>query len=254
MQVEHGDALVLGVTPFGEHDAMVHLLCPERGRLRGLVKRGRHMAAVLQPFNNVRYERFRRLEGQLGTLDVELTISRAPLWMSGGAGAYVCAYVAELLLHVLPEDQAYPHLAEAVLALLAHAPMHWQHVVAFDVFLLESLGYGLRLHDPVLADADDVVAYVSPRSGRSVGRRAAAGYETRLIDLPALLGGPDRPADADCACAFRLTAAFLPKALPGHVAFASLLARGRMVAYYDRSIRMEPTKDTRHEPLSDCAA
>jgi DNA repair protein RecO (recombination protein O) len=252
MKAEAGQALVLGTSPFGEADVLVHLFCPQRGRLRGLVKGGAKKAAILQPLNTVEYERFRRLENQLGTLNVELTISRAPLWLGGGAGSYVCTYLSELLTTFLPEEQPFPQLSERVLDLAAHMGEHhtWHHVLAFELFFLDILGYGLRLTDPVHTavpeGSADELAYVSPRSGRTVGRVAAQGYEHRLLPLPACLGGPACDTAQDRAYAFALTGAFLHKALPPHMGTTQpLLARARLAGYYART-DVNTTQEAHH--------
>lgn len=258
MATESGHALVLGTSPFGEADVLLHLLCPCRGRLKGLVRGGAKKGAVLQPFNTVAYERFRRLETQLGTLEVDLLLSRAPLWMHGGAGARTCAYLTEMLTVFLPEEQAFPQLEAEALGLLqraATAEGTWQDMLAFELFLLETLGYGLRLEDPVQADRTDEPAYVSPRSGRSVGRRAAQGYEDRLLPLPGCLGGPTTLPEQDAAAALALTGTFLGRALPPGKDPGSLLARARLAAYHRGMLSPATTKGSLHAPhLSPCAA
>jgi|GEM_PF-5324551 len=235
MSTRSGEALVLAVKPFGERDALVELVCPERGRMRGLVKGGRSsrggMAAVLQPFNTVKYEHFRRLDGQLGSLSVELAKSRAHVWLNGGAGGYVVAYLSELLREILPEEHPYDGLVAQVLALLGSGG--WHEVILFELWLLEAVGYGLRLHpDEGVAGDGGAWAYVSPSSGRIVTESAARGWEGKLLALPACLGGPMCSAAEDLARAWRLTGAFLTRALHGK----ALLARGRLAEYHARTL------------------
>jgi DNA repair protein RecO (recombination protein O) len=239
MSLRNGQGLVLAVKPFGERDAFVELLCAERGRMRGLVKGGRstrgNIVATLQPFNSVGFEHFRRLEGQLGTLNVELTKSRAHVWMGMTAGAFVVPYLSELLAGLLPEEHPYEGLHMRIVKLLESA-CEWRDVIAFELWLLDVVGYGLRLRpdDGVLGQGDGAAdwAYVSPSSGRVVDVASARGYETRLLPLPMSLGGADCDETQDFAMAWRLSGYFIDKALHG----GTLASRGRLGQYYGRVV------------------
>lgn len=232
MSSRTGVGLVVSSAAFGERDALVRVLCPERGMISGLVKGGRGKAAVIQPFNAVGYEHYRRLEGQLGTLTLELQVSRAAAWMGGGVGGYLVAYLSELLAAVLPEEQAYVELVGRVERLLGEGVqgLGWREVVAFEMFLLEAIGYGLRLQDVVEGEGE--IAFVSPSSGRSVTRGAARGWEAKLLDLPHCLGGPVCGEMEDFLRAWKLTGSFLARALHGK----TLAARGRLADCFLRGM------------------
>lgn len=250
MALRNGQGLILSVKAFGERDALVELLCAGQGRMRGLVKGGKgtrgNIQATLQPFNSVGYEHFRRLDGQLGTLTVELTKSRAHVWMGMGSGSFGVPYLSELLAGLLPEEHQYEGLHERVMKLLA-SDFNWREMVAFELWLLEAVGYGLRLRpeDGVKELRDEGImgeedwAYVSPVSGRVVERSAAVGYETRLLPLPMSLGGPDCSETDDYAMAWRLTGYFIEKALHG----GSMVSRARLGHHYGRIINEAKGKD-----------
>ncbi|RYG59577.1 MAG: DNA repair protein RecO [Alphaproteobacteria bacterium] len=239
MSLRNGQGLVLAVKPFGERDALVELLCAERGRMRGLVKGGRgtrgNVQATLQPFNGVGFEHFRRLEGQLGTLNVEMVKSRAHVWMGVGAGAFVVPYLSELLAGLLPEEHPYEGLHTRIVKLLESA-CSWRDLIAFELWLLDVVGYGLRLRpeEGVAGEGSGAAdwAYVSPASGRVVDKASARGYEARLLPLPMSLGGPDCNEVDDFAMAWRLSGYFIDKALHG----GTLASRGRLGVYYGKVI------------------
>ena len=228
-----GEALILAARAFGERDAMVEVYCPEHGRLRGLVKGGRGsrggMQALLQPFNTVRYEHFRRLDSQLGTLTLELVKSRAAVWLGHShgmaAGNFVVPYMSELLTLLLPEEHPYPGLAPRAVRLLEE-PCGWQQVVAFELWLLDAVGYGLRLRpeEAVACAEGSALAYVSPASGRAVPYKVARGYEDRLLPLPHSLGGLECGEAEDFQQAWRLTGFFIDKALQGKALHGNELA------------------------------
>lgn len=246
MALRQGEALVLSVAPFGERDALVCLLCAERGLVRGLVKGARGssaskngVAALLQPFNTVSYEHYRRLDGQLGTLSLDLVVSRAGLWLSGaGVMPLVVAYLSEVLVLALPEEHGYDGLYERVLRLLDGGLLEgWRALVAFELFLLETVGYALRLRpdEAVPCAENSALAYVSPASGRAVPLAVARGYESRLLVLPACMGGPVCGETEDFLRAWELTGFFLRKALHGK----PLQARGRVADCYVRGMERD---------------
>lgn len=218
---------------------MVRLLCESFGLFNGLVKGARGasatksgLAAALQPLNTVKYEHFRRLEGQLGTLTLELTASRAPLWLGGGNAGVVVSYLSELLAQILPEEDAFAGLFGRTVRLLdAELAAHgWRALVAYELFLLENLGYGLRLRpeEAVFCENNSPLAYVSPASGRAVPVQVARGYEARLLPLPACLGGQECTEYQNVTQALTLTGYFLQKALHGK----QLQSRARMQESY----------------------
>lgn len=238
--VRTGQGLILQAKPFGERDALVEILCAERGRIKGLVKgAGRKtgtLAAALQPFNTVSYEHYRRLEGQLGSLSVELVASRAGLWLGQGGGSYVVGYLSELLTTLLPEEHPYEGLSEQVERMLVAGQDDWQAVIGFELMLLHWAGYGLRLESESAVGTGELM-YVSPASGRVVDRENAVGWESRLLELPMCLGGPVCDGLTDFNKAWRLTGYFLDKALHGR----RLEARGRLAGYFERGIGRDGT-------------
>ncbi len=259
MSLRNGQGLVLAVKPFGERDALVELLCAERGRVRGLVKGGRGtrggIAAVLQPFNSVGYEHFRRLDGQLGTLSVEMVKSRASIWMGVHEGAFVVPYLSELLSGLLPEEHPYEGLNERVVKTL-EAGHGWRGLVAFELWLLDVVGYGLRLRPEEGVrvernqeprnqgtEGDSEWAFVSPVSGRVVERAAAAGYETRLLKLPYCLGGAECDEAEDFAMAWRLTGHFIDKALHGGTMASRVRLGNHFAREIEKNCELEQQKD-----------
>ena len=229
MAVQEGSALVLQARPWGEGGVVAMLFCPGRGLIKGLVKRG--ATATLQPMNRVAYRHTRRLDSQLGTLQLELTKSRAALWLGQPGKALGVAAVADLLAALLPEEHPYPVVAEVLDALL-ESDFGWQAYAGFERVLLEQTGYGLQLQDPVPCAAHSPLAYVSPTTWRAVPRQVAQGWEAKLLTLPACWGGLPMPEYDDCTAALSLTGALLSRALHGPFAAEKLAARERLVQHY----------------------
>jgi DNA repair protein RecO (recombination protein O) len=224
-----GQAYVLTARAWGEGGALVSLLCPSHGLVRGLLKRAK--AAEVQPFNTVQYRHARRLEAQLGTLTLELTRSRAALWLGHPLQALALAAAAETLAAALPEGHPYPSLNGVVKNLLA-SNLGWRAYAGFERVLLSEMGYGLQLENPVPCHENSELAYISPTTLRSVPRAVARGYEHRLYPLPHCWGGPLAEEAADCAAALGLTGSLLVRALHGPWAAERLAARTRLVQAY----------------------
>jgi DNA repair protein RecO (recombination protein O) len=84
--------------------------------------------------------------------------------------------------------------------------------VRFEQAMLAELGFGLDLTACAATGARENLAWVSPKSGRAVGRAAGAPYADRLLALPAFLvegQGTAPPAPSEIDAGFRLTGFFL---------------------------------------------
>ena len=238
------DAIILSVRPHGEHGAVVRALTRADGVQPGYVRggRSRQLRPVLQPANSVRGEWRARTGEQLAGLTVELIETRAALHaepLAAGALEWATALAAASL----PEAQPYPRLFDALGGMIdaiaaAPAARGWAAaLVRYELVLLAELGFGLDLERCVVTGDTGDLAYLSPRSGGAVARRAAAGYEQRLLPLPAFLreGGPaDWPAIFE---GLRLTGHFLARdVLSDRRAAGALVARERLVERLKRAV------------------
>jgi DNA repair protein RecO (recombination protein O) len=119
------------------------------------------------------------------------------------------------LLRLLPERD--PHsdlwrLSELLADQLddgARAPVL---MLRFELALLAELGFGLDLTACTLTGATEDLVYVSPKSGRAVGRTAGEPWRDRLLPLPVFLLAKKHDADANqLSDAFRLLEHFLTR-------------------------------------------
>jgi len=187
-------AIVVALRAHGEHGGVVQLMTPDHGLQAAYVRgaRGRRMRPVLMPGNLVEASLATRTDTQLAQATVELTHSRAPLLAEPLAAAAI-AWIAALTATALPEGQSYPRLfagLDGLFAAIEAAPAAsgWgAALVRFELLLLAELGFGLDLDRcAVSGGAEDLIA-VSPKSGRAIGRAAAAPYPGKLLPLPAFV-------------------------------------------------------------------
>ena len=197
-------AIVLALRNHGEHGAVVRLLTPELGLVAAYVRgaRGRRMRPVLIAGNMVEAQVSNRSETQLPQATLELTQSRGPLLGEPLPSAAV-EWVTALTATVLPEQQPYPRLYEALSALLdaieaAPSASGWgSALVRFELLLLAELGFGLDLTQCAITGRNDELVAVSPRSGRAVSAAEAEPHADKLLPLPrfVLEGGQARWSD-----------------------------------------------------------
>lgn len=236
------EGVVLSAKAHGETSAIVELFTAEHGRHAGIVRGGasRRMKPVLQPGNSVMVTWRARLSEHLGNYTLELGQARAgflmedPLSLAALSGA--CAVVSSL-----PEREVHGALYDAFLVLLdtLEQPNVWPAVfVRFELGLLKELGFGLDLTRCAASGETKDLIYVSPRTGRAVGRVAGEPYKDRLYKLPEFLigGRASEAAPTDVADGLRLTGYFLEKHLFGPVQGRLPDARHRLVERLLKSV------------------
>ena len=212
------EGIVLALRRHGESGAVVSVLTAAHGRHAGLVRGGAGCRArpLWQIGNRLRLTWRARLPEQLGSLTGELQEPIAAALLDRPDRLSALGAACALLEVGLPERDPHPLLYNELNALITVLLQYaeWpEHYVRFELALLAELGFGLDLTACAVTGVRTDLAYVSPRTGRAVGRAAAGAYAPRLLPLPAfLLGGA--PADpAQIEAGLRLTGAFLQRHL-----------------------------------------
>jgi DNA repair protein RecO (recombination protein O) len=211
------EGIILGTRRHGESSLIVELMTPGHGRHLGLLKGGRRRASQVQPGNTVAAAWRARLGEHLGNWTLETVTERAGRLMEAQSSLYALQLIADLL-RLLPERDPHPRLYETLVAILGGVdePMAaGELMVRFELAMLAELGFGLDLSACAATGETGDLTYVSPKSGRAVGREAGAPYAERLLKLPGFLIDRERsaPSAADIAWAFRLTGFFLDRHL-----------------------------------------
>jgi DNA repair protein RecO (recombination protein O) len=227
------DAILLSARPFGENGLIVSLLTGNNGRHGGFVAggQGRRQRPTWQSGNWLAVQWRARLAEQLGSVSGEVRTAFAARWMSDpgrlAALAAACALCDASLSDHGPQPQAYAGLLALIEAL--EQPDWSSLYVHWELGLLRVLGFGLDLSACAATGANVDLAYVSPRSGRAVGRAAGRPYHDRLLPLPAFLAEGGAGDAAAVAAGLELTGHFLERhvlAPHGHTLPA---ARSRLV-------------------------
>lgn len=208
---------ILTMRPHGESSAIIEVFTADHGRHAGVVRGGgsRKMAAVLQPGSQVQVAWRARLQDHLGVYTVEPVRARAGLLADRRALAALNSICALLRL-CLPEREAHPVLYAATISLLdaLEAGADWPaRYLRWEVLLLEELGFGLDLSACAVTGDRTDLAFVSPRTGRAVGRGAAGVWADRLMPLPACLMGQGPASPLELAQGLAITGHFLAREL-----------------------------------------
>jgi len=185
------EGLILGVRKHGETSSIVEAMTARHGRHLGLVRGGRssRMRPILQPGNSATFQWRARLEEQLGTYTIEAGDLRAADLMTSQLGIYGIQTLASHL-RLLPERDPHPGLYNAAHVLMEnfeHAEIAASLMVRFELALLEELGFGLDFEACASTGQSHELAYISPKSGRAVGRSAGEPWADKLLFLPAFL-------------------------------------------------------------------
>src|SRR5215207_10146806 len=180
------EGIVIGARRHGEAATILETMTRGHGRHLGLVHggRSRRLRPVLQAGNTLALAWRARLDEHLGTFRVEPSVERASTIMASRAATFgVQALVSEL--RFLPERDPHPRLYDAAAVLLdcfERLPLAAALMVRFEMLLLDELGVGLDLARCAATGTTSGLAFVSPRTGRAVGREAGAAYADRLLD------------------------------------------------------------------------
>ncbi|MFL1876455.1 DNA repair protein RecO, partial [Hansschlegelia beijingensis] len=185
------DGLILGVRRHGETSVVLELFTRAHGRHLGLVRggRSREQRPTLQPGNTVRATWRARLEDNLGALVVEPLSARAGRLMERADALHGVGHLGGLL-RLIPERDPHEALYEAAEVVADHlddptsAPAL---LVRLELAVLSELGFGLDLSCCAATGGVEDLIYVSPKSGRAVGREAGAPYAEKLFALPPFL-------------------------------------------------------------------
>ncbi len=232
------EGFVLGSRPHGEGAAVVQLLTAEHGRHAGLLHgaTSRSKRGLTEPGTRVQATWRARLAEHLGTYGLEVERSYAaglmddPLRLAGLSA--VCS-MAEL---ALPEREPHRALFEGLSALLDAMAVDdeadvWPGIyVRWELGLLTELGFGLDLNSCAATGRNDMLAYVSPRSGRAVSLSAGEAYRDKLLTLPGFLVGQGRADSQGVRDGLRLTGYFLQQHVFGPLDRPLPAARERLGA------------------------
>ena len=210
------DAIVLSARSHGETGAIVHVLTESHGVYAAHIAGGasRRIKPLLQAGSNVAFSYRARHADQLGAATLEAS-GPSPDLLDEPLGLLGLQCACAMTQTVLPERESQPgayHALSALIGLFAFEDIWPAVYVRYEAGLLEALGFGLDLSACAVTGERDELLYVSPKSGRAVGRTAGAPYKNKLLPLPGfMLSSQGGLAEGDILNGLELTGYFLER-------------------------------------------
>ena len=213
---------------------ILELFTRAHGRHLGVVHGGvsRKKAPMMQPGNQLDAVWKARIDAHMGGWSVELTRSRAAGILGDPLRLAALSSVCALASFALPEREAmaaFQARTEELCDAIASGEGWLNDYVFWEMALLDATGFGLDLSACAVSGGANDLAFVSPRTGRAVGRSEAGEWASRLLELPAMLVG-GMPTIEGVAAALALTGWFLENRLAPSLGDRPVPpARGRFV-------------------------
>ena len=188
------EAIVLSARRMGENSGRIHLLTHEHGLHTGLDRGAfsKRQRGLYEPGNIIHARWQARLAEHMGMLNSEMVQPTASLLMDNRLALSLLNAATAMIERGLVERDPQPQIHEQMRVLIAsllHAQKaQWlMEYVRLEFSLLEHTGFGLDLSRCASTGQLHDLCYVSPRTGRAVGRTAGEPYHDRLLALPAFL-------------------------------------------------------------------
>lgn len=207
-------AIILALRPHGENGAIVSVLTAENGRQSGYVRGASSTKnrGSLEAGSIVDANWQSRVDGNLGTLSVELVRSTAARVMDDALKLAALQAACSLCDQALPEKEGHPGLYQGLVTLfdMLESDIWGAGYVMWEIALLRELGFSLDLGRCAGGGDASKLTYVSPKSGCAVSLDAGEPYKFKLLPLPQFLtprgGGGD---GADVLTGLQMTGYFL---------------------------------------------
>lgn len=185
--------IILNVRPHGESGGIVSVLTQEHGRYAGYVRgiRSSKMRGTLQPGNIVDIDWQARGADNLGTMKAELITAPVSYILDDRVRLMALQSACALCDTGLPEREGHAGLFYGLKTLLESlsGDIWAETYVMWELALLKELGFPLELTRCAGGGDPDRLAYVSPKTGRTVSLEHGALYKDKLLILPQFLGG-----------------------------------------------------------------
>jgi DNA repair protein RecO (recombination protein O) len=191
--------IVLSVRKYGEKGLIANVLTEEHGRHLGWLsnRSNNNILSHIQPGNIVSVSWKSRLIEQMGNYKIELISSVSGKIFDDKLKLQALSSLCALIEKILPERQKYQEIYNATLAFINLLLLddnikmnHWiEGYVKWEIGILSSIGFSLKLNECAVTGTKDNLHFVSPKTGKAVSKEGAGNFAPRLLALPNFLGG-----------------------------------------------------------------
>ncbi|MDP3935966.1 MAG: DNA repair protein RecO [Alphaproteobacteria bacterium] len=215
------EGLLLRTQPHGESNLIATFFTHYHGLTTGYIRTNKKYP--LQPGNLYHIRNKSRLETQMGLFTVEPHETFAPILCAALISPIKLAcmnairtlLIRSLIDHDIKED-LYTRLKQHIHEICLNANIG--HYVLFEKDLLAYCGFGLDLTRCAVTNAQENLAYVSPRTGRAVTESVGSPYKDQLFHLPAPFAYSNTPwSKPDILDGLKITGHFIRRMLQEHL-------------------------------------
>ncbi len=188
MKIED-EGIILSQRQMQENMLLLKILSRNHGVCSGIAKNVKSSKRYdYQACSLVKFERFVRLENQLGVLCCHKIRSFQGEIISSKINLYKFKNLANLILSSFREYESHVDIfcfMEDFLSSLDK--VSWLKYCNYEFGILKNAGYALDLSRCAVSGTSEDLAFVSPKSGKAVSKKCAEGYEHLLLTLPNFL-------------------------------------------------------------------
>tara|TARA_B100000686_G_scaffold339543_1_gene413805 strand:- start:2645 stop:3376 length:732 start_codon:yes stop_codon:yes gene_type:complete len=232
------EGIFLSGRKFGESSSIVSVFTRDKGRHLGLVQggAGRRLRPVLQLGNILQCRWNSRLEDNLGNFQLELirpvaaVVMEQPVRLSGVTA--ICGLIDVLIPERDPCKVLFDHTMALFKSFLSDDDYLMRYIL-WELDLLTDIGFGLNLEECVVSGVREDLAWISPKSGGAVSRKAGLPYAGKLLPLPGFIVHGGKAKRSEILEGFSLTGHFLNRAATSH-GVKLVYARSRFVEQLSR--------------------
>ncbi|MDX1917192.1 MAG: DNA repair protein RecO [Rickettsiaceae bacterium] len=148
--------------------------------------------------NLVKFERFARLENQLGVIKCYKIKSFQFAILESKLSLYMFRNLSNLISASFTDYEPCRAVFSGLEDFLQSIGKNsWLKYIKLEIEVLKHAGYGLVLNKCAVSNIENDLIYVSPKSGKAVSRDAAKGYEHLLLKLPNFISNSQEPKSSE---------------------------------------------------------
>lgn len=203
--------IILFVEKKQEDLLLLKILSKRNGLCSGIAKKpSKKTLNNYQIANLVQFDRYARLENQLGTIKCENKKSFQGKIIFDKFRIYAFRNLTNLILYSFLEYEPHVPSYEKFLEFLENIDsFSWLNYFLLELKILEDAGYGLQIERCAVTGSAENLQFISPKSGKAVSLDSAKGYENLLLKLPYFIHHKIEPQNYDeISDAFSLTEYF----------------------------------------------
>ncbi|MBR6663967.1 MAG: DNA repair protein RecO [Alphaproteobacteria bacterium] len=210
------EGYIINIRKHGERSLILTVLTQAHGKVIGYAKNclSKKNLSTYQLGNHIKVDAYSRLDENMLSLKVELIYPKAVSFMQDEQRLHALSSFCALSNTCLPELQDIENFYSVVSDFfnLVDEDDWLTYYSCFEFYLLEFLGVGLDIAKCSVSGTTENLAYISPKTGKSVCAEVGEPYKNRLYLYPHFIFdkslSPTREELRDC---LKMTGFFLNK-------------------------------------------